>query len=50
MSDQRLHELAVYHFMVGYYKMQIGKQKKRITYEPDKLYKSHLREELITIL
>jgi thiopeptide-type bacteriocin biosynthesis protein len=30
MSDQRLHELAVYHFMVGYYKMQIGKQKERL--------------------
>jgi hypothetical protein len=30
MSDQRLHELAVYHFMVGYYKMQIGKQKERM--------------------
>ncbi|WP_293883678.1 thiopeptide-type bacteriocin biosynthesis protein [Sphingobacterium sp. UBA1498] len=27
VSDQRLHELAVYHFMVCYYKMQIGKQK-----------------------
>ncbi|WP_312335898.1 lantibiotic dehydratase [Sphingobacterium sp.] len=31
MSDQRLHELAVYHFMVCYYKMQIGKQKERMT-------------------
>ncbi len=30
MSDQRLHELAVYHFMVCYYKMQIGKQKERM--------------------
>lgn len=28
MSDQRLHELAIYHFMVSYYKMQIGKRKK----------------------
>ncbi|WP_084823126.1 lantibiotic dehydratase [Sphingobacterium sp. Ag1] len=27
ISDQRLHELAIYHFMAGYYKMQIGKQK-----------------------
>ncbi|WON93935.1 lantibiotic dehydratase [Sphingobacterium sp. UGAL515B_05] len=31
MSDQRLHELAIYHFMVGYYKMQVGKQKKNLT-------------------
>ena len=31
MSDQRLHELAAYHFMVCYYKMQIGKQKERMT-------------------
>ncbi|WP_293939972.1 lantibiotic dehydratase [Sphingobacterium sp. UBA5996] len=31
MSDQRLHELAVYHFMVCYYKMQIGKQKEHMT-------------------
>ena len=31
VSDQRLHELAIYHFMVSYYKMQIGKKKERMT-------------------
>ncbi|WP_333863310.1 lantibiotic dehydratase [Sphingobacterium sp.] len=31
MSDHRLYELAVYHFMVCYYKMKIGKQKEYVT-------------------